>query len=123
MSRTERVRLVEALTASSAALVAIAVRSVASGDPEVTVAQHRALVLLDEHGPLTVTALAHPLGVDQSNASRHCSRPARLGLVSRTAAAHDGRVVDVHLTPAGRQQVGSVRDVPVAASSSASSAT
>ena len=110
MCGTERDRLVEALTASSAALVGIAVRSVAAGPAEVTVAQHRVLVLLDEHGATTVTTLADRLGVDQSNASRHCSRLARLGLVDRTPAAHDGRAVEVQLTHAGRHQVRTVRD-------------
>jgi DNA-binding MarR family transcriptional regulator len=110
MNGTERDRLVEALTASSAALVGIAVRSVAAGPADVTVAQHRVLALLDEHGAATVTTLADHLGVDQSNASRHCSRLARLGLVDRTPAAHDGRAVEVRLTRAGRQQVRAVRD-------------
>ena len=64
-------------------------------------AQHRVLVLLDERGALSVNDLADSLGVDQSNASRHCSRLARLGLVTRSRAAHDGRAVMVGLTPAG----------------------
>ena len=110
MSRTERDRLVEALTASSAALVAIAVRSVAAGAVEVTVAQHRVLVLLDEHGAQTVTDLAHHLGVSLSTATRHCAGLARLGWVTPPPPPHDGRVVEVHLTPAGRRQVATVRD-------------
>ena len=36
--------------------------------------------------------------------------PGRLGLVTRTRARHDGRAVDVRLTPAGRRQVQAVRE-------------
>jgi DNA-binding MarR family transcriptional regulator len=71
--------------------------------------QHRVLVLLQARGTLSVNAVADELGVDQSNASRHCTRLAQLGLVTRTRAAHDGRAVDVSLTDAGRRQVQVVR--------------
>ena len=49
-----------------------------------TVAQQRVLVLLEEHSPLTVTQIAELMGVNQSNASRHCS--ASKSSVSSTAA-------------------------------------
>jgi DNA-binding MarR family transcriptional regulator len=107
MEHTER-QQAEALAETSRALVAIAVRSMAAGSTEVSVAQHRVLVLLDERGALSVNDLADSLGVDQSNASRHCSRLARLGLVTRSRAAHDGRAVMVGLTPAGRRQIQAV---------------
>jgi DNA-binding MarR family transcriptional regulator len=110
MSLTGRERLADAVAESTGALVAIAIRSVASGLADVTVAQHRVLVLLDQHGELTVNAVAESLGVNQSNASRHCTRLARLGLISRTRAPHDGRAVVVGLTPAGRRQVRVVQD-------------
>ncbi|WP_151082960.1 MarR family winged helix-turn-helix transcriptional regulator [Nocardioides cynanchi] len=108
MTETRRLREAEALAGTSRALVAIVVRSMAAGSAEVTVAQHRVLVLLEERGALSVNALAEGLGVDQSNASRHCSRLARLGLVSRNRAPHDGRAVEVRLTPEGRRQVAAV---------------
>ncbi|MGA8248569.1 MAG: MarR family transcriptional regulator [Nocardioides sp.] len=108
MPESERERLLDAVTASSAALVAIAVRSVAAGRVPVTVSQHRVLVLLEQHGTLSVTALARHLGVDQSNASRHCSRLVRAGLVHRGRDAQDGRAVELRLTPAGRHQVRAV---------------
>lgn len=108
MTEALRARQAEVVAGASRALVAIVVRSMAAGSTEVTVAQHRVLVLLEERGGLSVNALADGLGVDQSNASRHCSRLARLGLVSRTRAAHDGRTVEVRLTPAGRRQVTAV---------------
>ena len=110
MDRDERAKAAEALTAASGALLAIAVRSVAAGPVELTVAQHRVLVLVESREVLSVNEVAAQLGVDQSNASRHCSRLAGLGLVTRTRARHDGRAVDVRLTPAGRRQVEAVRE-------------
>jgi DNA-binding MarR family transcriptional regulator len=109
MEITERDRLADAVLGASRVLLAIAVRSVSAGTADVTVTQHRVLVLLDARGPLSVTAVAEELGVDQSNASRHCTRLARLGLVTRTRAAHDGRAVDVEITADGRRQVEEVR--------------
>jgi len=109
MDDQERAEAADALVTASGALLAIAVRSVAAGPVDLTVAQHRVLVLVESHGVLSVNAVAEHLGVDQSNASRHCSRLARLGLVTRTRARHDGRAVDVRLTPAGRRQVRAVR--------------
>jgi DNA-binding MarR family transcriptional regulator len=106
----ERDILAETLLDTSRALVAIAVRSMAAGVAEVTVVQHRVLVLLDDRGPLSVNAVAEELGVDQSNASRHCTRLERLGLVTRTRAAHDGRAVDVAISAAGRRQVRTVQE-------------
>ena len=109
MEQSERYRLADALLEASRALLAVAVRSISACSAKVTVVQHRVLVLLDAHQLLSVNAVADELGIDQSNASRHCTRLARLGLVTRTRATHDGRAVDVALTAAGRQQVRAVR--------------
>jgi DNA-binding MarR family transcriptional regulator len=109
MEQSERDRLADALLESSRVLLAVAVRSVSAGSAEVTVVQHRVLVLLDAHQLLSVNAVADELGIDQSNASRHCTGLARLGLVTRTRATHDRRAVDVALTAAGRRQVRAVR--------------
>ena len=109
MNPDERDRLAEALLVASRALVAIAVRSMSASTVAVTVVQYRVLVLLESRGKLSVTAIADELGVDQSNASRHCSRLTHLGLVNRARSAHDGRAVDVVLTAAGRHHVQAVR--------------
>jgi DNA-binding MarR family transcriptional regulator len=109
MEQQERERLADALVEASRVLLAIAIRSVSAGSAEVTVVQHRVLVLLHSHGMLSVSAVADELGVDQSNASRHCSSLAALGLVTRTRATRDRRAVDVALTAAGRTQVQAVR--------------
>jgi DNA-binding MarR family transcriptional regulator len=110
MTQAERDRLADAVIGASRALVAIAVRSMAAGTAQITVAQHRVLVLLEERESLSVSAVGARLGVDQSNASRHCARLEHLGLVTRSRASRDGRAVDVRLTPAGHRQVQVVRE-------------
>lgn len=93
--------LIEELLVTSRALVGVAVRSVAAAPVDVTVAQHRLLVLLATRGPQSVGAIAEHLGVNPSNASRQCDRLQRLGLVRRTRSVDDGRVVRIELTETG----------------------
>lgn len=100
--------LVEELLTASRALVGIAVRSIAAAPVDVTVAQHRLLVLLAAHGPQSVGEVAEHLGVNPSNASRHADRLQRLGLVQRTRSTEDGRVVRIELTGAGRRLLDAV---------------
>lgn len=102
--------LVEELITASRALIGTVVRSVAAAPVEVTVAQHRLLVLLAAHGPQSVGQIAEQLGVNPSNASRHCDRLQRLGLVARSRSAEDGRVVRIGLTPDGRRLLDAVTD-------------
>jgi DNA-binding MarR family transcriptional regulator len=107
MTSTEE--LVDALLASTQSLVAMAIRTVGEAPVSLTVVQHRVLLLIEEAGTLSVTDVAARLGVDQSNASRHCTRLAALGLLRRTRASHDRRAVDLSLTRSGRHQVLAVR--------------
>jgi DNA-binding MarR family transcriptional regulator len=86
---------------SSRALLAISVRSVLAATADVTVAQHRVLVILASHGPQTVGQIAEHLGVDQSNASRHCARLDGAGMVERTRSTRDARAREVAITKAG----------------------
>lgn len=95
--------VVEELITASRALVGIAVRSVAASPVDVTLVQHRVLVLLSTRGPQTVGAVADELGVNASNASRVCDRLQRVGLATRERAAHDARSVQVSITPAGTE--------------------
>jgi len=104
----DREELVEELLTASRALVGIAIRSIAAAPVEVTVAQHRLLVLLAAHGPQSVGEIAEHLGVNPSNASRHGDRLQRMGLVGRNRSADDGRVVRIELTPAGRDLLDAV---------------
>ncbi|MBI2243576.1 MULTISPECIES: MarR family transcriptional regulator [unclassified Nocardioides] len=98
----------DAFVTASRALVGLAVHSIGVGAPEVTVAQFRLLVLLAASGERTVGDVAEHLGVAQSNASRHCDRLQRLGLVARRRSRSDGRVVRVRLTDEGRALVDAV---------------
>ena len=99
--------LVDELLTASRAFVGLAVRSIAAAPVDVTVAQHRLLVLLS-HGPRSVGDIAEELGVNPSNASRHCDRLQRLGLLARRRSSADGRVVRIELTAAGRRVVDAV---------------
>lgn len=108
MSAAERGELVEELLTTSRALVGIAVRSIAAAPVDVTVAQHRLLVLLAAHGPQSVGTVAEHLGVNPSNASRHGDRLQRMGLVQRSRSDEDGRVVRIELTAAGRRLLDAV---------------
>jgi DNA-binding MarR family transcriptional regulator len=91
----------DAVLTSSRALLAISVRSVLATTADVTVAQHRVLVVLASHGPQTVGQIAEQLGVDQSNASRHCARLDEAGMVERTRSTRDARAREVAITKAG----------------------
>jgi DNA-binding MarR family transcriptional regulator len=95
---------------ASRALIGLAIRSVDEAPMEVTVAQHRVLVLLSARGDLTIGDVADGLGVNRSNATRFCDRLQRLGLVQRARSPQDGRVVHVLLTADGRALVRSVTE-------------
>jgi len=107
---TGRDQLADRLLAAARSLVAMTVRTVEQGSVPLSVVQHRVLLLLEEAGSLSVNQVAERLGVDQSNASRHCTRLVQLGLVRRTPAARDRRSVDMRLTSEGRTQVLAVRE-------------
>jgi DNA-binding MarR family transcriptional regulator len=93
--------LTDAFVTAARALVAIAVRSINASPVEVTLPQHRVLVLLASRGEQSVGALAEQLGVNASNASRVCDRLQRLGLVARRRSTRDARSVKVALTDEG----------------------
>jgi DNA-binding MarR family transcriptional regulator len=87
----------------------MAIRTVDQGPVPLTVAQHRVLVLVEEAGSLSVNGVADRLGVNQSNASRHCTRLVDLGLLHRRPSDDDRRSVDLRLTTAGNHQIMAVR--------------
>lgn len=103
--------LVEAFLTASRVLVAVAVRSLNSGEAEISLSQHRALVLLAARGPQRMIDLADLLGVNSSTATRHCDRLQRRGLIQRDPATDDRRAVRVSLTPAGQRLVRQITDV------------
>ncbi len=92
---------VEALLSASRALVGIAARSVADIDPDVTLPQYRALVVLASRGPQKVADIAVELGVAPSTGTRMCDRLIRKGLIRRERSSADRRVVRLTLTAAG----------------------
>jgi DNA-binding MarR family transcriptional regulator len=102
--------MTESVLASARALVGMAIRTVDEGPMPLTLTQHRVLLLLEDAGGLSVNQVADRLGVNQSNASRHCTRLTELGLVDRRAHDHDGRTLDLRLTQLGRRQVRAVRE-------------
>ena len=106
---TVRDDLTEAFVTASRALVGMAVHSVSAAPVDLTVAQFRLLVLLAEEERSIGDIGAH-LGVNQSNASRHCDRLQRQGLVERRRLETDARVVVVVLTDEGRAVVDAVMD-------------
>ncbi|MFC4531158.1 MarR family winged helix-turn-helix transcriptional regulator [Sphaerisporangium dianthi] len=57
---------------------------------------------LDRSGPCRLTELAAHEGVTQPAMTQLVSRLQEAGLVERAGDAHDGRVVRVHITDAGR---------------------
>ena len=102
--------LADAFLTASRALIGLAVRSIEAAPVDVTVAQHRVLVLLAARGDLTIGDLADGLGVNPSNATRYCDRLQRLGLVHRARSLEDGRVVRVGLTQEGQALVTAVTE-------------
>ena len=102
--------LADAFLTASRALIGLAVRSIEAAPVEVTIAQHRVLVLLAARGDLTIGDLAEGLGVNPSNATRYCDRLQRLGLLQRARSIEDGRVVQVCLTQEGQALVAAVTE-------------
>ncbi len=102
------VGVVDAVLTTSRVLVAVAARSMASVESEVTLAQYRALVVLAERGEQRVSALAGVLDIHPSTATRLCDRLAAKGLIEREGSATSRREVDVGLSAAGAELVRSV---------------
>jgi DNA-binding MarR family transcriptional regulator len=75
--------LADAVLTASRVLVAVAARSLAAQEGEISLQQYRALVVLASHGQQRPVDLAHSLGVDPSTATRLCDRLVRKRLISR----------------------------------------
>jgi DNA-binding MarR family transcriptional regulator len=91
-------------------LVAVASRSIAAVDEDVTLPQFRALVTLDsdKRGVMNVGALAGELRIQPSTATRLCDRLVRKGLVRRSVNSNNRREVTMVLTGKGRELVSEV---------------
>jgi DNA-binding MarR family transcriptional regulator len=97
---------VDALLASSRALVAVSARSIAS-NAEVTLPQFRMLVVLSQ-SPTNLTGLAGALDVAPSTALRMVDRLIDAGLVERQVPPENRRETRLSLTPAGQVVVDDV---------------
>jgi DNA-binding MarR family transcriptional regulator len=95
--------VVDAVLASSRALVALSARSIAA-TKDVTLPQYRMLVVLDAR-PSNLTELAEALDVAGSTAMRMVDRLEAAGLVERTIRPDNRRVTHLELTPSGRRTV------------------
>ncbi len=91
-------------------MVAIAARSLANLDADVTLPQYRALVVLASRGPQRVIDIASELSVNPSTATRMCDRLVLKKLIRRYRSTSDRREVRLTLTPAGRNLVQEVTD-------------
>ena len=83
-------------------------RTVAEATDDLTLPQHRTLVVLAEQGPRHLADLAQALGVSPSTATRMCDRLVRKRLITRTRDEVDRREVDLALTNAGKSLVDEV---------------
>jgi DNA-binding MarR family transcriptional regulator len=100
--------VVDAVLRASRVLVAVAVRSLAGTDDEVTLPQYRALVVLASRGPQRPSSLAETLAVHPSTVTRLCDRLVAKRLVQRRGSATSRREVVVTLTAKGRRLVDAV---------------
>lgn len=98
--------VVDAVLASSRALVAVSARSIAS-TPGVTLPQYRMLVVLDQE-PTNLSKLAAALNVAPSTAMRMVDRLVGVGLVERTTPPTNRRETQLTLTVAGKRTVRTV---------------
>jgi DNA-binding MarR family transcriptional regulator len=102
LSRDE---IIESLLLASRAMVALAGRTLAELDPDVTLPQSRALIVLASRGPQRVTDIAADLGVAPSTATRMCDRLVRKGLIRRYRSSSNRREVRLSLTTSGQSLV------------------
>lgn len=102
--------LIEAVLTASRVLVAVAARSLAEHEAEISLQQYRALVVIASRGPQRPVDLAEALGVDPSTITRLCDRLIVKRLILRNHQADDRRQVQVTLSSQGRKIVQSVAD-------------
>ncbi len=77
-------------------------RPVTDGAMELTIAQMRALHVVEDSGVCTMGKLARELGISLSSATGLADRLVERGFAEREAAANDRRVVRLRLAPAGK---------------------
>jgi DNA-binding MarR family transcriptional regulator len=93
--------IVDAVLAANRLFVAVAATALAGVAPDVTLPQFRVLVLLEQHGAMTVGELAAALGVVPSTATRMCDRLTAKKLIRRVTDRGNRRRVSVSLSTDG----------------------
>jgi DNA-binding MarR family transcriptional regulator len=96
---------VDAVLTASRVLMAVAARSLAQHEAEVSLQQYRGLVVLASRGPQRPADLAEALGVEPSTATRLCDRLVGKRLISRRRGSGDRREVSLALSERGRDLV------------------
>ncbi len=102
--------LTDAVMTASRVLVAVAARSLADHETEISLQQYRALVVLASRGTQRPVDLAEALGVDPSTATRLCDRLAAKRLITRRRPSTDRRIVHLGLSDKGRSLVQAVTE-------------
>lgn len=97
--------VVDAVLAANRVFVAVAAGALAGLEPEITLPQFRALVLIDIHGSMTVAELAEALSVVPSTATRMCDRLVAKGLLDRTVDGANRRQMALTLRPEGHSLI------------------
>lgn len=100
--------LVDQLLVASRALVGVAARSLA--DLDITLPQHRAVVVVAQRPGLGVGDLADALEVHPTTATRMCDRLVAKRLLRRRTSLGDRRATELHLTAPGQQLLDRVAD-------------
>jgi DNA-binding MarR family transcriptional regulator len=107
---TPSAELTNAVMTASRVLVAVAARSLAEHEGEVSLQQYRALVVLASRGPLRPVDLAEALGVDPSTATRLCDRLVLRRFISRRRQGTDRREVRLDVSDHGRELIVAVTE-------------
>lgn len=97
--------VVDAVLAANRVFVAVAAGALANLEPEVTLPQFRALVLIDIHETMTLAQLAEALSVVPSTATRMCDRLVSKRLVDRQLDSTNRRQVMLTLRPEGEELI------------------
>jgi DNA-binding MarR family transcriptional regulator len=104
-----RRQLIDALLVAGRATAALASRSLADPDCDISPLEYHALVVLASHGPQRVIGIATQLGVSSSTATRMCNRLVNKHLIRRSRTDTGRRQVNLTATESGRTLIDRVR--------------
>lgn len=102
--------LIEAIAASSRALIGLAARSIAETGVDLTLPQYRALVVLATRGPQRMSTLASQVGLAPSSTTRLVERLERKGYAERRPSLESRREIAVLATAEGQRQIDEVME-------------